>query len=209
MTGSKTKTICDIIFLLATLQLLRFIIKQGVFLFVERTNFSDRMASLLAMAILLGLLVLFARIRREPLSVFPVKFSGLYIVATIVFALVLISSLTLFSNEKHSIYLLIYSCLVIPAFEELIFRGYVWNKLDNLFPRPWITYSVTTLLFAIWHLGYIDALAFRTETNLAHVMMWKVITGFIFGIVLGAIRLKAKNCYSTILLHGMMNMLGR
>lgn len=209
MTGGKTKTICGIIFLLVTLQLLRFIIKQGVFLFVEQTNFSDRMASLLAMAILLGLLVLFARIRREPLSVLPVKFNGLYIVATIIFASVLISSLTIFSNERNSILLLIYSCLIIPVFEELIFRGYVWNKLDNLFPRPWITYLATTLLFAIWHFGYIDALTFRVKTDLAQIMMWKVITGFIFGIVLGAIRLKTKNCYSTMLLHGIMNMLGR
>lgn len=60
-----------------------------------------------------------------------------------------------------------------------------------------------------WHKGYIYSIAFRVGNGLANIMMWKVITGFCFGIVLGAVRIKTKNSYSTILLHGVMNIFGR
>jgi membrane protease YdiL (CAAX protease family) len=99
--------------------------------------------------------------------------------------------------------------MVIPIFEEMIFRGYIWNKLNVVFEKEWITYIVSTLLFALWHIGYIDAIAFRVETGLVIAMFWKVITGLCFGVVLGAVRYKTKNSYSTILLHGIMNIFGR
>lgn len=96
-----------------------------------------------------------------------------------------------------------------PIFEEIIFRGYIWNKLNVVFKKESITYIVSTALFALWHIGYIDAISFRVETGLAIAMFWKVITGLCFGIILGAVRYKTKNSYSTILLHGVMNIFGR
>jgi len=105
--------------------------------------------------------------------------------------------------------LLLYGSIVTPIFEELIFRGYIWNKLNDIFEKEWITYIVSAVLFALWHLGYVDSIAFRMETGLANVMLWKAITGLCYGVVLGALRLKTKNCYSTMLLHGVMNIFGR
>lgn len=78
-----------------------------------------------------------------------------------------------------------------------------------VFSKEWKTYVVTTALFALWHIGYIDSNAFRVGNGIANVMIWKVITGFCFGIILEAARIKTKNSYSTILLHGVMNMFGR
>ncbi len=68
---------------------------------------------------------------------------------------------------------------------------------------------MTTIPFALWHFGYISSIAFRVEYGLMNAMIWKAITGLCFGIVLGAVRLKTKNCYSTILLHSVMNIFGR
>ena len=116
------------------------------------------------------------------------------------------------SNYKggiESILLLVYSSIVTPVFEELIFRGYIWNELNQIFTSEWKTYIVTTIFFALWHLGYISSIAFRVEYDLLNVMIWKIVTGLCFGIVLGAVRLKTKNCYSTMLLHGVMNIFGR
>ena len=73
----------------------------------------------------------------------------------------------------------------------------------------WATYLPTTILFALWHLAYIDSIAFRVEDVLLSVMVWKVVAGLCFGIVLGAVRMKTKNCYAAILLHGVMNLFGR
>jgi membrane protease YdiL (CAAX protease family) len=78
-----------------------------------------------------------------------------------------------------------------------------------VFSKEIETYIVTTILFALWHIGYISSIAFRVETGLANAMIGKVITGLCFGIILGMIRLKTKNSYSTILLHGALNIFGR
>lgn len=40
-------------------------------------------------------------------------------------------------------------------------------------------------------------------------MVWKVITGLCYGMILGAVRLKTKNSYSTMLVHGVLNIFGR
>ena len=105
--------------------------------------------------------------------------------------------------------MLAYSCIVTPVFEEILFRGYIWNKISGILKSKWATYLTTTILFALWHLAYIDSIAFRVEDGLITMMVWKVLTGLCFGIVLGAVRMKTKNCYATILLHGAMNMFGR
>jgi membrane protease YdiL (CAAX protease family) len=60
----------------------------------------------------------------------------------------------------------------------------------------------------MWHLGYVDSIAFRVEIGLGNAMLWKVITGLCYGIILGVLRLRTKNSYSTILLHGVMNIFG-
>ncbi|WP_346928927.1 CPBP family glutamic-type intramembrane protease [Clostridium sp.] len=75
-----------------------------------------------------------------------------------------------------------------------------------LFSRKLI---ILTALFALWHIGYISSIAFRIKNGLVNAMVWKVITGLCFGIILGAVRLKTKNSYSTILLHGSLNIFGR
>lgn len=51
----------------------------------------------------------------------------------------------------------ILSCLVFPLFEEPIFRGWIWNRINPALPargNGWLSVLITTVLFAIWHLGY-------------------------------------------------------
>lgn len=210
MSRNCAKIVFKIVGFLFALQLLRIGIKSVCFLAVERTDFSDRVASLIAMVLLSALILLIARLRKIKLSVFPKHFGTGYIIFTVIAAAMLISTPILTkSNGATAIVLLIYSAIVTPVFEELIFRGFVWSELNTLFKKEWITYIVSTLLFAAWHLGYIDTIAFRVETGLTNAIIWKVITGLCFGIVLGALRLKTKNSYSTMLLHGILNIFGR
>jgi len=52
--------------------------------------------------------------------------------------------------------------LVVPALEELLFRGYAWGRLEPSTPtrRPALVTCLTTAcLFSLWHLGYADVLA--------------------------------------------------
>lgn len=156
----------------------------------------------------IGILFMLRKLRIK-ISVFPIKFTTKYVCASIAVVILLIATPSNFTGGIRAISLLVYGSIVTPVFEELVFRGYVWNRLNIILSKEWKTYIVSTMLFALWHFGYISSIAFRVNEGLLHVMMWKVIVGFCFGIVLGIVRLKTKNCYSTILLHGVLNIFGR
>ena len=197
------------ILVLLLLSLSLFVIKRIIFFFVARTDFSDYMASMVSMIILTSIILRLSRKAEINLSIFPDKFTVSYISVSIISVVLFIASPSNYKGGIEPILLLVYSSIVTPIFEELIFRGYIWNELNQIFTSEWKTYIVTTILFALWHLGYISSIAFRVEDDLLNVMIWKVITGLCFGIVLGAVRLKTKNCYSTMILHGVMNLFGR
>ena len=209
MNKCKIKTIGFMILVLLLLSLSLFIIKRVIFFFVERTDFSDYMASMVSMIILTSIILRLSRKAEINLSIFPDKFTVSYISVSIISVVLFIASPSNYKGGIEPILLLVYSSIVTPIFEELIFRGYIWNELNQIFTSEWKTYIITTILFALWHLGYISSIAFRVEDDLLNVMIWKVITGLCFGIALGAVRLKTKNCYSTMILHGVMNLFGR
>ena len=209
MNKCKIKTIGFMILVLLLLSLSLFVIKRIIFFFVARTDFSDYMASMVSMIILTSIILRLSRKAEINLSIFPDKFTVSYIIVSIISVVLFIASPSNYKGGIESILLLVYSSIVTPIFEELIFRGYIWNELNQIFTSEWKTYIITTILFALWHLGYISSIAFRVEDDLLNVMIWKVITGLCFGIVLGAVRLKTKNCYSTMILHGVMNLFGR
>jgi len=209
MKNSKVKTLSHMISMLIVIQILLFCIERFIFIFVRRTNFSDHIASMIGMIVLTILFIIFARKKKVSLSVFPGHFGKFYIIGTSAAVILFVATPSNYLDGFQAIILLFYSSVVTPIFEELIFRGYIWNKLNTIFDKEWITYVVSTVLFGLWHLGYIEAVAFRTETGLAAAMLWKVITGLCFGVVLGAVRLKTKNSYSAMLLHGVMNIFGR
>jgi membrane protease YdiL (CAAX protease family) len=202
-------TIGRIITLLVFLQLLLFGIKQFLFIFFKRTDYSDSMATMFAMAVITILFLIYAKKQNVSLSIFPDRFGTFYIIVTIVAAILFIAAPSNFKGGFQAISLLVYGSIITPIYEELIFRGYVWNKLNTIYSKEWKTYIVSTVLFALWHIGYISSIAFRVESGLANAMIWKVITGFCFGTILGGVRLRTKNSYSTILLHGVLNMFGR
>lgn len=209
MEKRKAKAFGSIVLLLFLSGLFRFAIKQVIFLFVRQTNFTDRMASMTAMLILTGILFGLSKQANTRLSVFPKRFTWPYIGATVLFIVLLIASPSSYRGGMEPVFLLAYSCIVTPVFEELFFRGYIWNQLSGIMGNKWATYLTTTVLFGLWHLAYIDSIAFRVEGGLLTMMVWKVVTGLCFGIILGAVRMKTKNCCVSMLLHGIMNLFGR
>lgn len=205
----KTKTLTYIAAMLICIQVLLFGLSHLSFLFVERTDYSDHMASMFSMIFITISFLVFARKKSISLSILPERFGKSYIIGTLVSVALLVATPSNYTGGFQPIWLLIYSSIVTPVFEEVIFRGYVWNKLNTVFEKEWVTYIVSTVFFALWHIGYVDSIAFRIETGLVNALLWKVITGLCFGIVLGVVRIKTKNGYSTILWHGVMNIFGR
>lgn len=106
------------------------------------------------------------------------------------------------------------SVIVVPLFEELLFRGWAWNRLENQSGRGWVTLIVTLALFSLWHLGYADTVAFRMAENgkqgdLVNIMLMKTVIGAGYGLVTGFVRLKARNCSASFLIHALLNLFGR
>jgi uncharacterized protein len=107
--------------------------------------------------------------------------------------------------------------LVIPIFEELIFRGWGWQRIESALTgkrAKMTTWLITSALFALWHIGYIDAFYLKVlPTNpgasLGDFLLWKVIFTFFFGLAVGFLRWRTGRVYGSMILHGFLNLLGR
>ena len=60
----------------------------------------------------------------------------------------------------------------------------------------------SVILFTVWHIGYMIP---QIVSGNIHAVLWKLVAGLGYGTVLGIVRLKVKNCYATMLLHGVLN----
>ena len=128
-----------IIGFLIILKLSIFGLKQLIFLAVERTNFTDSVASMFAMALFTVLLIVFAKKRKISLSVFPQIFNRFYIIGSCIAGILFVATPSNYTDGFQAIVLLFYGSIVTPIFEELVFRGYIWNRLNTLFKKEWAT----------------------------------------------------------------------
>ena len=100
--------------------------------------------------------------------------------------------------------------LITPLFEELLFRGYIWGKKSQspgMVHSPTLTLGTVTLLFMVWHLGYLDVLILHplASTNIPWIMVSKMGIGLVLGLIVGYLRLKTGKTYASILFHGLWN----
>ena len=214
----KMYSLFRLIIILILIQLIRIVIKQATFELVDKNIFNNDLISLIEMVIFTILILIICKKRNIKLSIFPdiksKKDKIGYLIATLIFAFLVISNFIFNVHSTGDAIAIIISIIATPIFEELIFRGYVWNELKNCFENEFTIYIISTVLFALWHLGYADSIWFRMTLNgkntlFPTAMLWKVITGLCFGIVIGFVRYKLKNCYAAILVHSFMNNFGR
>ena len=94
-------------------------------------------------------------------------------------------------RSTNSIWLLWLAIVIAaPIFEELFFRGFVITGLSNTFIGPVGAIAVSSLAWAAIHLQY---------------DLYLIFTIFIFGLVLGFVRLKTNSVLLTIGLHVFIN----
>jgi membrane protease YdiL (CAAX protease family) len=112
----------------------------------------------------------------------------------------------------------IYSALFVPAFEELLFRGYCWSRLGegmNAKSNNLMTWGAITVLFGLWHIGYADsvlrapALSTIGAAHLGFILLMKVLVGWIVGFLAGFARWRTGKVYGAILIHALWNFFGR
>ncbi|MCB9173150.1 MAG: CPBP family intramembrane metalloprotease [Flavobacteriales bacterium] len=94
-----------------------------------------------------------------------------------------------YSEFDYPIFWSVIFISVTPAvFEEIGFRGFLYNQLINV-SSPWVTICLTSFLFALIHLSFIS-------------FLWI----FPFGIVLGYIRYRFKVIWLGMIIHFLHNL---
>ncbi len=201
--GKLALRLVEAVLLMAAFQGAKLLLESLINPMVPEDSFSRRMVTASVMLVLAALVWVYARLRKTPLSVFPRPFGKRYVIFTCVAAALLISSPANFTGGYQAILLAVYGSIITPVYEELLFRGYLWNRLDSVLSRSVYTCLWSVALFTVWHLGYMTGhIASGNWTAVA----WKLAAGLGYGTVLGFVRLKTKNCYSTMLVHGVLNM---
>lgn len=136
------------------------------------------------------------------------------IIGTAIVLMLMVTSLIFFcGGDRRDIILELEGALVYPVFEELLFRGYLWDKVNKK-NTEFQTFIIITLLFGLWHLGYWDVISDRAGSkfhsiNMNRIMFYKVQVGIAYGAVTGFIKMKMKNTYSCILIHSLFNIFAR
>lgn len=161
------------------------------------------MITMSMMIVLTIIIICYAKIRKQTLSVFPKKFSKRYIIATCVATAFYIIAPSNYTEGFTSVMTIIYGSIVTPVYEELLFRGYIWNRFSKVMTNELHICVWNIILFTVWHLLYI--IPPIISGNWDALILLKLVAGAGYGSVLGFIRLKTKNCWSTILAHGAMN----
>ena len=179
----KIGKIAFMILNLVLLQLGRIIFKYVVFIFIDRSLLSDVIVNMLYMGIIIGVFIANIKKKKININIFPEKFNIKYKVFTIIVSLFFIITPIVTTNyQLYNILSLIYNAIITVIFEEFIFRGYIFKEI-SLMKNDLITYIVSTLLFGIWHFGYIDTIIWRTSlfytnSDIVNIMFWKVLESY-------------------------------
>ncbi|MGV8084605.1 MAG: lysostaphin resistance A-like protein [Coriobacteriia bacterium] len=107
--------------------------------------------------------------------------------------------------------------LLIPAFEEVLFRGYAWSQLSATFDGarvPLATLLVSTALFGLWHIGYADTLVSELSPtgpallgSMAAATAVKTGSALILGLLAGIVRWRTGRVYGSFLAHAFWNLI--
>ncbi|TDB38822.1 MAG: CPBP family intramembrane metalloprotease [Actinobacteria bacterium] len=99
--------------------------------------------------------------------------------------------------------------LAVPAFEELLFRGWLFGKLRPISAGPraaWVTISTGAVLFGLWHLGYAPTLLQHpAHPEIASLLAFKVGYGTVLGLATGWLRERTGGTYAPFVLHAVAN----
>ena len=207
-------TIIKIIVLLMGLQIIRILLKQGAFLFFSYNKINDVIISIIIIFILTLFIIYKSKKDRITLDIFSYmknKESKIYyLIVTGAILLLIFTSPFFLTNPSIDTFLpLIYTSVMIPVYEEIIFRSYIWNTFKKENMNEIKIYFLTTILFSIYHIGYIDIIIMNNGfNNMALIIFIKFSSMLSYGIFIGFFKYKIKNSYSCMLIHSFINIFG-
>lgn len=165
------------------------------------------------MLLAVGLLIGYVWMKKDNLCFLPVVWKPAYLAGTVLAGLFLCTTPFITQNTSmENLAFLAESALILPVFEELLFRGLLWKRLEFAGGKK-AAFWISACLFGLWHIGYVDTILYRMswagrEGNIAEILFWKVMTGFLLGLLFGWMRQKFKNGLPGLLAHIVLNTMG-
>lgn len=199
---SKSVVVIEAFVLMIVLQGIRELLERWISPMIPDTRFAAKMLTMVLMILLTGVVIVYAKLRKQELSAFPKTFSKRYIIATCITVVLYIAAPLNFIEGLTSVMTIVYVSIVTPIYEELLFRGYLWNRFQEVLGNKTAVFVWNVVLFTLWHVGYMVP---HIIAGNWFAVLTKVAAGAVYGIVLGFVRKKTGNCWSTILVHGIMN----
>ena len=96
----------------------------------------------------------------------------------------------LLTTNNLRIYVFVYSVIMAPILEEIVFRRIILDNLLNKFKKPFLPVLISSSLFAVYHLSFTAGL-----------------NAWFFGILSSVIYIKYKNIRYNITLHRTINLI--
>lgn len=209
------KIILKIILFLAFIQILRSVILFGLWWVIHPGNNITLFQTINGLSFLLvGLILLLyfrPSLKELGLNGDDIRLRTIIIyIAGISFLVFMATTPFILSWELNLLVMGLLFGIITPAFEEFLFRGYIWGKIQNTPSRAKcgvLTWITVTLLFSIWHLGYIDVFLIHplSVDNWTLLLVSKLMIGLVIGLVAGYARLKTGKTYASFILHGLWN----
>ena len=105
------------------------------------------------------------------------------------------------------------SAIVIPIFEEFLFRGWGWGQMErstSFKASGFANWLVMALIFGVWHLGYMDIYLLKIAPANPNMdwgvfFLMKFLTTFVMGLVVGLPRWRTGRVYGSLILHSLIN----
>ncbi|MCI8497576.1 MAG: CPBP family intramembrane metalloprotease [Clostridiales bacterium] len=191
------------------------VVNTGIFF--DMTVPLHTLLSMICVVVLIFVLLSMAKFQKLTLEVFPdphfMSNVTFYSVATI--AVAAVAALSPLFTGGYSIDRLMtlgYLAVVLPVWEELLFRGYVWQMLRKKIKSECFIWLFTSVLYGVWNVGYIDMFMFQlnaagTPDALGGVMLSRMGMGLVLGLVAGLIRWRAGNGYVGVLMNSLLKLL--
>lgn len=128
----------------------------------------------------------------------------------VVLALAIVSTYCRKGYVFFNITMMILSALIVPIFEELFFREYLWNYLSNFIKSKSKIICITSILSGIYNIGYIDVIRnyitlYNNSSYTFEVIISKIMIGTVLGIVLGIVKSRFKDVGFCILLRSLFS----
>lgn len=209
----KTKKVLNFLYLIIVIQLIRIALKNIAFLFIKPSLLSNLIINLVITIFITLIIVCYIRLKHDQNNIQKKQKQIYFSFAIFVFIFNFIS-LVIFKNFNTINYLtLLLNILVIPLFEELLFRGYIWEELKKDIHNDYLVLVIVAIFSGIWQLGYIDGIIinniFLKIPFDVNDYIWQMIAGIGLGVLTGLSKIKFKNYYVSALVHAFAKTIAR